>query len=57
MMIGAYVKGDNRDDWTKFQLDPSKVGFTRPVYPYPTRAKYKGKGDPNDAANFGPLEQ
>jgi hypothetical protein len=32
------------------------VAFTRPVYPYPIRAKYKGAGDPNDAANFVPIE-
>ncbi|KAE9314018.1 hypothetical protein PF008_g19586 [Phytophthora fragariae] len=25
---------------------------TRPVYPYPAVAKYKGSGDVNDAANF-----
>ncbi len=26
--------------------------FTRPVYPYPLYAKYKGSGDPNDASSF-----
>ncbi len=26
--------------------------FTRPVYPFPTVAKYKGSGDPNVAANY-----
>lgn len=31
------------------------IAFTRPIYPYPTRAKYKGSGDPNDAANFVPV--
>jgi feruloyl esterase len=31
------------------------VAFTRPIYPYPIRAKYKGRGDPNDAANFVPV--
>jgi len=25
---------------------------TRPIYPYPNVAKYKGTGDPNDAANY-----
>ena len=30
----------------------SGVKFTRPVCPYPQVAKYKGSGDPNDAANF-----
>ena len=27
---------------------------TRPVYPYPYVAKYKGTGDTNDAANYAP---
>ena len=39
---------------TSFPLDPDQVQFTRPVYPFPIRAKYKGRGDPNDATNFGP---
>jgi feruloyl esterase len=26
--------------------------FTRPVYPFPTVAKYQGSGDKNDAANY-----
>jgi feruloyl esterase len=59
VMIGAHVQGT---DWgqsmnLKFQLAPATpVTFTRPVYPYPLRAKYKGTGDPNDAANFAPVE-
>jgi feruloyl esterase len=32
--------------------DPANVKFSRPLYPYPLRAKYKGSGDPNDAASF-----
>ena len=33
--------------------EPGKgVKFTRPLCPYPQIAKYKGKGDTNDAANF-----
>ena len=33
--------------------DPSKsVKMTRPLCPYPQVPKYKGAGDPNDAANF-----
>jgi feruloyl esterase len=36
------------DDWTKHG---GKVLRTRPVYPYPTRAQYTGKGDVNDAKN------
>ena len=34
------------------QVDAGKVIRTRPVFPYPLEAKYKGAGDPNDAANF-----
>jgi hypothetical protein len=39
----------------KFPLEPAKVTFTRPVYPYPIWAKYKGNGDSRDAANWGPV--
>ena len=36
-----------------FPLDPVvPVIFTRPLYPYPLHAKYKGSGDPNKAENF-----
>ncbi|HYX53771.1 MAG TPA: tannase/feruloyl esterase family alpha/beta hydrolase, partial [Candidatus Limnocylindrales bacterium] len=28
------------------------VQMTRPLCPFPQRARYKGKGDVNDAANF-----
>jgi len=39
---------------TKYESgDPAKgVKMTRPVCPYPQIAKYKGKGDTNDAGNF-----
>ncbi len=39
---------------TKYSGDPSSktAKFTRPLCPYPQSAKYKGSGDPNDAANF-----
>lgn len=34
--------------------------YTRPIYPFPNVAKYKGSGDPNEAANYeevkGPLQ-
>ena len=39
----------------EFPLDPAKIEFSRPIYPYPIRAKYKGSGDPKDAANFVPV--
>jgi len=41
----------------RFPLDPAiPVTFTRPIYPYPTYAKYSGSGDPNQAGNFVPVE-
>lgn len=64
-LIGSHVKPEdsklhNSEDlwklmWArKFPLDPTTVGFSRPVYPYPIGMKYSGRGDPNDAASFGP---
>ncbi len=32
--------------------DPTHAKMTRPLCPYPQALKYKGNGDPNDAANF-----
>jgi feruloyl esterase len=32
--------------------DRTDATMTRPLCPYPQAAKYKGSGDPNDAANF-----
>ena len=36
----------------RFPYAASDVVFTRPLYPYPDVARYSGKGDSNDAANF-----
>lgn len=33
-------------------LTPDNVAFSRPVYPYPVRARFTGRGDVNDAANW-----
>lgn len=55
MMISAHPDGLKRDEGyvLKLPLDASiPIGFTRPVYPYPLHAKYKGRGDPNKAENF-----
>ena len=46
-MIGAHVKGTNwlESNLLTFPLDPgTPVAFTRPMYPYPLRTKYKGIG-------------
>ena len=39
-------------EFEQFRNDPQNVKFTRPIYPYPVRARYKGTGDPNKAASF-----
>jgi feruloyl esterase len=39
-----------------FPLDPLSIQFTRPVYPYPLQARYKGEGDTNTATSFAPFE-
>lgn len=52
-LVAAHLK--KPQSWTlefPFPLEADKVRFTRPVYPYPLRAIYKGSGDPNDAASF-----
>jgi Tannase and feruloyl esterase len=57
VMIGARVKEPVTDftRWKEELFDPSKTLFTRPLYPYPLQARYKGRGDPNKADNFRPL--
>jgi feruloyl esterase len=55
VMIGAHIEDGAPDDYLELPQDSSRSKFTRPVYPYPLQARYKGVGDPNDAANFGPV--
>jgi len=60
VMMNKALKGDQdalrqMERRLQFPLDPATVEFSRPIYPYPTRAKYLGHGNPNDAANFGPV--
>lgn len=55
MMIGAHI--GSRDfsdygDYVRLPADLSEASFTRPIYPYPLRAKYTGAGDPDDYRNF-----
>jgi feruloyl esterase len=41
----------------QFPLDAAvPVSFTRPIYPYPETARYKGSGNSSDAANFSPSD-
>ena len=56
VMIGAHVKKEKYSGYSyKLPANPADVTFTRPVYPYPLRARYKGKGDPNSASSFEPV--
>jgi Tannase and feruloyl esterase len=57
LMAAHMKKNHTLDDMPSFPLDPNQVQFTRPVYPYSTRAKYRGRGDPNVAESFGPSAQ
>lgn len=43
-------------DYMRGPIDDSKVKYTRPVYPYPLMAKYKGSGDVNDWRSFKPVD-
>ena len=36
----------------RFPIDPSTVSFTRPIYPFPAWARYKGVGDASKAENY-----
>jgi hypothetical protein len=60
-LLSSHLRLDKPNDFMqlmtlKFPLDPVQVEFSRPVYPYPILAKYKGTGDPNKAESFGPSE-
>ena len=54
-LIAAHLKKLDATHPVAFPLDPAHLAFARPVYPYPVRVKYIGHSDPNDAANFVPV--
>lgn len=60
-IVGAHLKPagapalvSSGNPFPQAPADPAQIQFARPVYPYPTIAKYRGKGDPNLAASFRP---
>ena len=60
-LMDKVMKGDQEARHTlerrlEFPLDTTNIEFLRPIYPYPTQAKYLGHGDPKDAASFGPVQ-
>ncbi len=53
MMLGHHVVRTSPPTRSiMFPLDPKTVDFTRPHFAYPAQYRYKGSGDPHDAANF-----
>lgn len=59
-LLSAHIKerpAGSGYPYRPFPADSAQAGFTRPVYPYPRRAIYRGRGDPNDAANFYATER
>lgn len=54
-MIAARLKDNDPMQPIIFPIEPRRVQITRPVYPYPIRAKYKGRGNPDSADSFYPF--
>jgi feruloyl esterase len=51
-LIAAHVNGTDRTRPFWLGAEGSTVRFTRPVYPYPLKPRYKGSGNPNEADSF-----
>lgn len=56
MLIGAHLKSTDMGDHVRAPKKPGVAAFTRPIYPYPARARYVGTGDPNDYRSFERVE-
>ncbi len=51
--IGDWVEsGKAPDEIVSLKMEDGKVKMTRPVFPYPRKAIYNGKGDPNEVGSF-----
>ncbi len=55
VMIGTHVRSDDPADFVRAPAKPDAGAFTRPHYPYPAQARYRGTGDPNDHRSFAPV--
>jgi feruloyl esterase len=49
-LVGWHMKQPHNPQ--RFPPPPHEVSFSRPVYPYPSWARYEGSGDPNAATSF-----
>lgn len=65
MLIGAHIEGVNDKkfgmpgyyaDYLRLPENIETAKFTRPHFPYPLEARYRGAGDPNDYRNFVAIE-
>jgi feruloyl esterase len=56
MLVAAHVESDEPAAFLRLPGDLRMAKFTRPIYPYPVRARYRGTGDPNDYRNFLPVD-
>ena len=58
-LVGAHVHADDTAEAyaIRFPLDPERIAFTRPLYPYPLQVKYSGRGNPRDERNFVSTEK
>lgn len=51
-LTAHHRKSTERGTPITFAVGPEDIAFSRPVYPYPVRVRYRGKGDPNEAGSF-----
>ena len=51
-LAGWVEKGTKPATITATAMRDGKVAMTRPLCPHPQVARYKGRGDANDAASF-----
>lgn len=55
-LVAWVERGDAPDKVIATGTDPQGNARSRPVFPYPLRAKYDGSGSVNDASNFVPAQ-
>jgi hypothetical protein len=58
VLLARHVSSDNwetQDSTQYFRTPTQATTFSRPIYPYPLQYRYSGRGDPNDAGSFVPV--
>jgi feruloyl esterase len=54
VIVNWVEQGKPPDKLIASKTEHGKVVMTRPLFPFPDYATYKGSGDPNDADSFTP---